>query len=142
MDTMEYVLTGFFLIHGILHAWVGSGMTKDSSGNIIGWNGNSWLLKNIISEQITKRIGLMLYGITTIGFIGSGIGVLIQQDWWIPLAIISAAIGFVILAITWKDLQPIPSYYVLGPFLNVIIIMALLMGWGLFFWIIYEAITV
>lgn len=126
MAIWQYLTAGFLLIHGMLHAWVGSGTTKDSSGNLIGWSGQSWLLSKSLAEKTVRTIGIILWAVTTIGFIGAGIGVFVQQEWWRTLACLSAAIGFIVLVLSWDSLMPTPWYYIMGPILNAAILLALL----------------
>jgi len=126
MTIWQYIITAFLLIHGILHAYVGAAINKDSSGNIIGWSGQSWVLNKFLPEKIIRPIGLILWGIPTIGFIGAGIGFFLQQEWWRPLAILSAAFGIIVLFLTWKDLKPKPMHYIQGHILNAAIVIALL----------------
>lgn len=126
MAIWQYLTAGFLLIHGMLHVWVGSGMTKDSSGNLIGWSGQSWVLSKSLAEKTVRTIGIILWAVTTIGFIGAGIGVFVQQEWWRPLASLSAAIGIIVLVLSWDGLKPTPLYYILGPILNAALLIALL----------------
>jgi predicted MFS family arabinose efflux permease len=116
-------------MHGILHAWVISGMTKDSSGNLIRWSGQSWRLNRLLPENKIRAVGIILGGITTIGFIGAGLGVFLEQDWWRMLALISAAIGVIVFVLSWKDLMPTPKYYIMGPILNVTLFLALIVAY-------------
>lgn len=126
MSIWEYIITVFLLIHGILHLYVGAAPNKDPSGNKIGWTGQSWLLNQFLPDKIIRSIGLILWGIATIGFISAGIGFLFQQEWWHPMASLSAATGIIVQTLTWKDLKPKPMHYIQGLILNAAIIIVLL----------------
>ncbi len=98
------LVTGLVLIiHGIGHA-----MAFFPAMNIFSnekWHYRSWLLNSVLSDGASRVIIIILFAIPLIGFIASGLGVfnwLVPHDWWPKLAIVSAVVGMVALAIFWN----------------------------------------
>jgi p-aminobenzoyl-glutamate transporter AbgT len=71
------------------------------------WHGRSWLLTNLLGESVSRTLGLIIYLVSTVGFIAAGLGVmgwLVPNDWWRTLALVSAVISLVGLIFYWHSL--------------------------------------
>jgi len=58
--------------------------------------------------------------LATIGFVTAGVGVLNSQEWWRVLAVVSAVVSIILIVFFWH------SWFVVGPLLDVAILVALL----------------
>lgn len=98
------LITGLVLIiHGIGHA-----MAFIPALNLFGnehWHYRSWLLSNMLGDTVSRVLIIILFAIPFFGFIAAGLGifnVLIPHELWPKLAVISAVVGLVALAIFWN----------------------------------------
>ncbi len=98
------LITGLILIiHGIGHA-----LAFFPALNIFStekWHHHSWLLNSVLGDTPSRVLIIVLFSIPLIGFIGAGLGVfnwLVPQEWWPRLAIVSAIVGMIALAIFWN----------------------------------------
>lgn len=103
-STTIRTITGLVLmIHGIGYA-----MAFVPALNIFStdkWHYRSWLLNNILSDGASRALLIVLFAIPLIGFIAAGLGVfnwVVPHAWWPRLAIVSAVVGLVALAIFWN----------------------------------------
>jgi hypothetical protein len=98
------LITGLVLIiHGI-----GQVMAFMPALNLFSnenWHHRSWLLAGVLGDNASRVIIIFLFGIAFIGFIAAGVGVfnwLVPHEWWPRLAVVSAILGMVALAIFWN----------------------------------------
>jgi hypothetical protein len=98
------LITGLVLIvHGIGHSLAFFPALNISSTDK--WHYRSWLLNSMLGDTASRIIIIVLFAIPLIGFIASGLGVfnwLVPHDWWPRLAIISAIVGMIALAVFWN----------------------------------------
>ena len=69
------------------------------------WHYRSWLLSGILGDTISRILVVVLFGAAALGFIAAGLGVfswLVPHDSWHSLAIVSAVISLVALALSWN----------------------------------------
>ncbi len=103
--TLRWIIFGVLLVHGIGHiqgVMAGLGISSTET-----WHGRSWLLTNLLGESVSRTLGLIIYLVSTVGFIAAGLGVmgwLVPNDWWRTLALVSAVISLVGLIFYWHSL--------------------------------------
>ncbi|MFN2198408.1 MAG: hypothetical protein ACK2UW_19970 [Anaerolineales bacterium] len=98
------ILAGLVLIiHGIGH--VMALLPAFNIASTEGWHYRSWLLTGILGESFSRVLVVILFGIPMIGFIAAGMGLLgwlVPQSAWQPLALGSAVLSLVALALFWN----------------------------------------
>jgi hypothetical protein len=72
-----------------------------------GQSTRSWLLTSLAGDRVTCAIGNMLWVAAIAGFMAAAVGILSQQEWWRVVAIGSAGISLLGLAL-FLDRQPTP----------------------------------
>lgn len=73
--------------------------------NVEGWNSRSWLLTPILGETISRILSIILFLVALVGFVASTLallGWLVPHDWWRTLAVVSAVISIVTIALFWN----------------------------------------
>lgn len=88
-----------------------------------GLTGRSSLLNGHIPELAVKVVGGALWLVVIAGFVAAGIGVLSQQEWWRAVAIGSAVVSLLGLALFWQPVQPVYS----AGLMDIAILVALLL---------------
>jgi hypothetical protein len=103
VTTLGIIIALVLFAHGIGHAMglipiLGLGGTET-------WNAKSWLLTGLLGDRFSRVIGFILFAVPLVGFIGAALGLmdwLVPHDWWRTLAIVSAAISLVAVALFWN----------------------------------------
>lgn len=97
------LITGLILIgHGIGHFMALMPALNLTSTET--WHYRSWLLSGLLADTVSRVIVIILFGVALLGFIAAGLGVfgwLVPHDSWPRLAIVSAVVGLVALALFW-----------------------------------------
>jgi hypothetical protein len=122
------IITGLVLIfHGI-----GYGMALFPALNLFSnenWHHRSWLLNNVLGDTTSRVIVVILFGLVMIGFIAAGLAVfgwLVPHNWWQTLAIVSAILGLIALALFWNAFASLFPNKIGAIVVNVIVLWALL----------------
>jgi hypothetical protein len=99
------IITGLVLfVHGIGHVMALFPALNISSTDK--WHYRSWLLTGLLGDTVSRVLVIILFGAAMIGFIAAGLGLfgwLIPHSAWQTLAIVSAVISLVVLALFWNS---------------------------------------
>ena len=100
---MVRLLIGVFIIlHGLVHIWY-----LTLSQRLVpfqpemGWTGRSWIFTDILGDSTTRAIASLLFLVATVGFVASGVGFLLNQEWWRTVLIGSAVLSAAITLLFW-----------------------------------------
>jgi hypothetical protein len=91
----------------------------------VGWNGSSWLLTGILDASIIHMLGYLLWGLTVLLFVAAGIAVFLMRTQWRVIDILASLISLTAYILFWFGLEPVPEYWILGPVISVVTIIAL-----------------
>ncbi|CAG0993625.1 hypothetical protein ANAEL_02449 [Anaerolineales bacterium] len=100
---MQTIIMGIFLIlHGLVHLlYAGqSGRFFELRPSMV-WPDSSWLFSKLLGDEATRRLATGLLALTALGFVASGLGLFLRQDWWRPAVIGSAVFSAVIFLLLW-----------------------------------------
>lgn len=99
------IITGLVLIiHGIGHAMAFFPALNITSTDK--WHYRSWLLTGLLGDTVSRVLVVILFGAALIGFITAGLGLfgwLVPHSAWQTLAIVSAVISLIALALFWNS---------------------------------------
>lgn len=109
---LRAIIAFVFAFHGIGHAMgiiPALGIVKPGTGQswLKGWSSHSWLLTNLLGNTFSNIVCAILYAAALIGFIGAALALLgwvLPHGWWRTLAILSAVISLVGIALFWNAL--------------------------------------
>jgi hypothetical protein len=89
-----------------------------------GQSAQSWLLTGLLGDSVTRLLGGLLWLVAIAGFTAAGVGLLGQHAWWRTLAVASAGVSLLALALFVSGIgtQPVLSAAVM----DVAILVALL----------------
>jgi hypothetical protein len=109
----------FLIVHGLLHpAIYGPPPSSDAP-----WNtAQSWVLSRSGSAA-RRTVAVVLSVVTAVGYLFTGVALLVGADWWGPMAIIASVLSLVLLVGYFHP------WLSLGVLLDVMIIWAALAGW-------------
>ena len=102
--TLRLIIGLVLLVHGIGHVMAFLPALNITSTNK--WHHRSWLLTPVIGDTASRVISIILYGAAFIGFIAAALGLfgwLVPHDLWRSLAVVSAVISLIALALFWNS---------------------------------------
>ena len=99
---MTNVFAVFIILHGLVHLWyVTLSLRLVDYKPEMGWTGESWLLKNKLGDGANHIIASILYSLAALGFVASGVGLLMEQMWFRPLMAGSAVLSLLAIVLFW-----------------------------------------
>ena len=98
---------------------------EDPIGEGVGWNGSSWLLTGALDAQLVQILGTLLWLASAVTFVLAGIAVFRMREEWRWIDIIASIVSLAAYILFWNGLEPVPEYYILGPVISVVTIVAL-----------------
>jgi hypothetical protein len=96
------------------------------TGEHIGWDGASWLLTNVFDTQSVLLIGRVIWALAALFFIITGIFLLMEKKTWRNLDITASIVSLSAFFLFWNGLVPHPLYYIVGPTIAILTLIALL----------------
>jgi hypothetical protein len=73
----------FFILHGLVHLlYLGQSQRFFELQPGMTWPDGSWLFSRFLSPESTRLIASVLLVLAALAFAGSGLGLLLKQDWW------------------------------------------------------------
>jgi hypothetical protein len=97
----------------------------------MGWTGKSWLLTNMLGNDVTRMAATVFYGLSTIVFLVAGVGLLAKQDWTRIWMIAASVISTITISVFWDGNLSMPvEKGALGLLINIGIFVAIFFfGW-------------
>lgn len=100
--TLRVIIAAVLFIHGIGH-FMGV-MPALRLVDVKGWNSRSWLLTPLIGETASRILSIVLFLAALVGFVAAAlalVGWLVPHESWRTLAVVSAVISIVTIALFW-----------------------------------------
>jgi hypothetical protein len=101
--TLRFIIAGLLFVHGVGH--IMGVMPALGLSSLKRWSSHSWLLTPLLGEAVSRIISIILFLAALIGFLGAALGLmgwLLPHDSWRTLAVASAAISLVAIALFWN----------------------------------------
>ena len=112
--TLRILIAGVLSFHGIGHLMgVIPGLrlikvTESSPSWLKGWTSRSWLLSSLLGDTAASILCIILFLAASASAIGAALGLLgwlVPHEQWRTLAIVSAVISLVAVALYWNALM-------------------------------------
>ncbi|MBY8998995.1 MAG: hypothetical protein KGD60_14810 [Candidatus Thorarchaeota archaeon] len=92
----------------------------------VGWNGTSWLLTGVLDGAVVQVLGTILWGLTVLLFVIAGIALFMKREQWRLIDILAALVSLLAYVLFWNGLEPVPEYWIVGPVISVVTLVALI----------------
>ena len=93
----------------------------------MGWNGQSWLLSDLLAEGTILSLASVLYVLVAVAFLAGGVGYGLSRDWATPVVVGAAVLSTVVLVVMWDGrFDLLVEKGILGVFINAFVIVWLL----------------
>lgn len=103
-NTLRILIAVVLFVHGVGHV-MGMLPAFGMANRTETWSLRSWLLTGLLGETIARWIGVILFLLAMLGFVGASLGlldILVPYSAWRTLAVVSAVISLVALALYWN----------------------------------------
>jgi hypothetical protein len=124
---MSRTISGIFIIlHGLVHIWyVVLSFNLVTFQPDMGWTGKSWLLSSLKPNQVMRISAGILFIISTLLFVISGIAILAKMSGAPTILAIAAIISTITLLVFWDGkTDMMVQKGVIGIIINLVIIVA------------------
>ena len=92
----------FLVLHGLVHLWyVVLSLGWVEVEDAMGWNGQSWLLSDLLAEGTILSLASVLYVLIAVGFFAGGAGYGLSRDWATPVLVGAAVLSTIVLVAMW-----------------------------------------
>ncbi len=98
---------------------------EDPSGDGVGWDGSSIILTPVLGDAV-QIIGMLLWSGSVITFVLTGLAVFLRRKEWRMIDILASVISLIAYILFWDGLKPEPFYWILGPIISVVTLVALI----------------
>lgn len=126
---MRRLATGVFLVlHGVVHLWyvvLSQGWVEIEDQ--MGWNGHSWLLSGVLSNEWILLLASVAYVVTSLGFVAGGVGYAVRQDWASQVLVGAAVLSAITIIALWDGkIELLVEKGAVGVLIDVVILASLL----------------
>ena len=132
MAWIRFALALILLMHGVGHimgfsaAWVPS---LSTTGYMPRFTSASWIFSGGIGvDSPVGRAFALLLLVAMLGFLGSAVGLVTNQAWWIPMAAGAAVLSLVAI-VPWMQSWP-PGSFAGAVLVDLLVIAITLLPWG------------
>jgi hypothetical protein len=125
---LTIIISIFFALHGLVHLlYAGQSRRLFELRPGMVWPDGSWLFSKLLGNETTRLLASILLALATLGFVASGLGLLIRQDWWRPVTVGAAIVSTVIFFLFWDGrFQALDDKGGIGLLINVAILVVVL----------------
>ena len=132
---LRIIIAGVLAFHGVGHAMgIIPALQLRFFQNQTGawaqnWSSHSWLMTPLLGDTASRIISIILFAVPLIGFTAAALGLmgwLVPHEWWRTLAIGSAVISLVALALFWNAFIYLFPHKVGAIAVNVAVLVGLL----------------
>jgi hypothetical protein len=125
MAMLKYAIGLLLIVHGIAHL---TGLLGAFASGEQSFKDLPWLFsRGITARSAVGKAWALLWLVALIGFVGSGLGLFLGQEWWVTLAVAAAAVSLVAM-VPW--LRVVPPGAWAGVLLDLLILAALVPPWS------------
>jgi len=120
------------VLHGLVHLlYFGQSARYFELQPKMVWPDGSWAFSRLLGNEATRNLASILLILVAIGFVASGIGMLVKQAWWRPVVIGSAVFSSAVFILFWDGVaQSLHDKGGIGVLINIaIIISVLILRW-------------
>ena len=125
---LRFIFGVFIVLHGLIHLfYFGQSRRLFELQPGMVWPDGSWAFSKLLGNEATRLLASISCVLAAIGFVAGGIGLLVEQAWWRPVVVGSAAFSTVIFILFWDgEPQKLAEKGGIGILINIAILVALL----------------
>lgn len=124
----SFIIGIFFILHGLVHLlYAAQSLRQFELRPGMLWPDGSWAFSNLLGDHVTRWLAGIACLVAAIGFMVSGLGVILDQAWWQPVAIGVAIFSSLTFVLLWDGKrQKLDDHGGVGLLVNLVILTMLL----------------
>jgi hypothetical protein len=126
---MVRIIFGILVVlHGLVHLlYFGQSRRSFELQPGMLWPDGSWAFSKILGDETTRMLAAILLVLAAIGFVASGVGILVRQAWSRPVIVGVSTLSTVVFVLFWDGaLQKLHDKGAIGILINIAILTAVL----------------
>ncbi|MCU4718733.1 hypothetical protein [Halapricum hydrolyticum] len=118
----------FLALHGLVHGWyvvLSNGWVQ--AEDAMGWNGTSWLLSSLLTQEPILALASVVYAVVTIAFLAGAVGHWRRTEWASGVLLAAAILSTITLLVMWDGVATLlVEKGIVGVLINAAIVALLL----------------
>ena len=125
---VQFIFGVFLVLHGLVHLlYFGQSARRFELRPGMVWPDGSWAFSKLLGDKTTRNLASTASIIAALGFVASGVGVLISQVWWRPLVVAATTFSSVAFILFWNGkLRQLADQGAVAILINLAILVAVL----------------
>ena len=129
-DALQIIIGVVLALHGLAHSMgilVGAKLLGNER-----WHSHSHLITGLIGDHTARSVAIAIWLVALLGFVGAGLGameILIPNEMWRPMAIFSALLSMVGLALFWGAFVHVVNKLIAIAINLAIIVLIIVLNW-------------
>lgn len=125
---LAIIMSIFFVLHGLVHLlYAGQSRRLFELRPKMVWPDGSWAFSRLLGDESTGLLASISLVLAALGFVAGGGGLAIQQPWWRPVIVCSAAFSTLLFFLLWDGkLQALADKGGVGLLINLAILAVVL----------------
>jgi len=125
---LTIVMGMFFALHGLVHLlYAGQSRRLFELRPKMVWPDGSWAFSQLLGDESTRLLASISLVLAALSFVVGGVGLAIQQPWWRPVIVFSAAFSTILFFLLWDGrLRALADKGGVGLLINLAILAVLL----------------
>jgi hypothetical protein len=125
---MRIFIAIFVILHGLVHLlYLGQSWRLFELQPKMVWPDGSWSFSRLLGNEATRLLACAACGLAAAGFVGGGIGIVLEQNWWRPLILGAAAVSAAAYILFWNGkFQGLDNQGVIGLLIDIALLVVVL----------------
>jgi hypothetical protein len=132
---MLKIIFGIFIVlHGLVHLlYFGQSTRFFELTPGLTWPDGSWVFSKFLDQAAIRNLTSGLLILSAIGFMISGVGLFMKQDWWRSVIIVTGIFSSMVYILTWDGiLQAMHNKGFVGVLINLAILAVVIIWKNIF----------
>jgi hypothetical protein len=125
---LQFIFGVFLVLHGLVHLlYLGQSSRRFELKPGMVWPDGSWAFSKLLGEKHTRMLASAVLIVAAIGFLASGIGLLLSQTWWWSIVTATAIFSSLTFVLLWNGkLRHLDDQGGVGVVINGVVLLAAL----------------
>jgi hypothetical protein len=125
---LQFIFGVFLVLHGLVHLlYLGQSSRRFELKPGMIWPDGSWAFSKLLGEKHTRTLASAVLTVAAIGFVASGIGLLLNQTWWWSTVTATAIFSSLTFVLLWNGkLRHLDDQGGVGVVINGVVLLAAL----------------